>query len=360
MGNFLLSSPHIQTHLSEARPKKTPDRVRTAPPTPTPKDKSETAGKLAEMLAELAESVTSTDALMAEIESLRDRVEAVELANKTPKLVQFQVGNNQPGPALSGVRPEVAPIIRKIGAGIRNIYLCGPAGTGKSTIPKTIAEALGKRFGGQSFSPDMNSAALIGGPTVSGGWNEPAFIDFFENGGVYLFDELDAADPSIVLVLNEALANGYLYIPRHPDHSRRIIRRHEDCVIFAAANTWGNGPTAEYVGRSQLDAAFVNRFALAKHFIGYDQNIERRIMGLPEVNIDPPVSFDPPADSETVLKRLWRIRDDIATYKIRRVCGTREVAAAAKLSAAGFSEREIIEALSIDWTEAEKRKVDIL
>ena len=40
------------------------------------------------------------------------------------------------------------------------------------------------------------------------------FLDCYENGGLFLFDEIDAADPDVVLVVNSALANGHLNIPR--------------------------------------------------------------------------------------------------------------------------------------------------
>ncbi|NDG85583.1 MAG: hypothetical protein EBX52_11195 [Proteobacteria bacterium] len=157
-----------------------------------------------------------------------------------------------------------------------------------------------------------------------------------------MLDEIDAADSAIILVINDALANGKLYLPRHPDHSRRIIHRHKDSVVIAAANTWGSGPTGEYVGRSKLDTAFMSRFSLAKQFIGYDVELERSL-----------------CPNSTLLERMHDIRKRIEENKIRRLCGTREVVAAAKLNAAGFTEDEIIRELSIDWTPEDRAKCGI-
>jgi MoxR-like ATPase len=342
MGNFLLGQSGGTPTLRDRPPTKAPARPE---PTTVLAESSGTASKrekasaIADALAALAESASIDDLrrIESDVEALRNRVETLE--ERRPETVRFQIGENLPGAVLSGVRPEVGQIVRKYAAGLRNFYLCGPAGTGKSTLASTVAEAIGLRIGGQSFSPDVSSAALIGGPTISGGWNEPAFIDFFENGGVYLLDEIDAADSAIVLVINDALANGKLYLPRHPDHSRRVINRHKDCVVIAAANTWGSGPSGEYVGRSKLDAAFMSRFALARQFIGYDVDLERSI-----------------CPNSTLLDLMHYIRKQIESNKIRRLCGTREVVAAAKLNAAGFTVDEIIRELTIDWTPEERSK----
>ena len=43
--------------------------------------------------------------------------------------------------------------------------------------------------------------------------------------------------------------------------------------------------------------------------------------------------------------------------KVRRLMGTGEIVAAAKLRAGGFKQSEIIERLTVDWTSEEKAKV---
>ena len=58
-----------------------------------------------------------------------------------------------------------------------------------------------------------------------------------------------------VVAFNAALANGVMAFPDG------MLERHPDCVVIAAANTV-HGATAEFTGRSKLDAASLDRFIL--------------------------------------------------------------------------------------------------
>jgi len=60
------------------------------------------------------------------------------------------------------------------------------------------------------------------------------FVQVYENGGVFLLDEIDAADANVMVAINAALANGVLANPNGKVHVR-----HDKCFILAAANTWG-------------------------------------------------------------------------------------------------------------------------
>ena len=67
-------------------------------------------------------------------------------------------------------------------------------------------------------------------------------------------DEIDNWLPSALLSLNAALANGWCSSPRG------LVKRHPDACVIACANTWGLGATSDYVGRTKLDAASLDRF----------------------------------------------------------------------------------------------------
>ena len=135
-----------------------------------------------------------------------------------------------------------------------NIWLKGPAGSGKTTAAKKVAEALGQSF--QFNGAISTEYELMGFRDAHGTYHTTAFREIFENGGVYLFDEVDSSLPKAVLAFNAALANGEC---RFPD---RMVARHKDCVILAGANTAGNGGTSDYVGRMKQDLAFLNRFVM--------------------------------------------------------------------------------------------------
>lgn len=150
-------------------------------------------------------------------------------------------------------------------AGPTNVWLTGPAGSGKTKAAEGVAKALGLKF---EFNGAIDTPyKLLGFIDAGGKVNRTAFREAYEHGGVYLFDEVDASQPAALLAFNAALANGYADFPNGR------ISRHPDCVIIAAANTWGTGPNSDYVGRNKLDAAFLDRFAQISW--GYDNDLER-------------------------------------------------------------------------------------
>lgn len=145
-----------------------------------------------------------------------------------------------------------------------NVFLVGPAGSGKTTLAKQIAEALGVPF---YFTGAINSEYKLSGfIDAHGRIISTAFRKAWEFGGLFLFDEIDASSPNAVLAFNAPLANGYADFP---DGS---VERHPDFHAIAAANTFGTGATREYVGRNQLDAATLDRFAFIE--MGYDETLE--------------------------------------------------------------------------------------
>lgn len=133
-----------------------------------------------------------------------------------------------------------------------NVFLSGPAGSGKTTAAENVAKALGLAF---HFNGAIdNEYKLLGFTDANGRIVSRPFREAYQNGGVYLFDEIDASLPSALLAFNAATANG------QADFPDGTIKRHPDCVIIAAGNTFGHGATSEYVGRMKQDAAFMDRF----------------------------------------------------------------------------------------------------
>jgi hypothetical protein len=148
-----------------------------------------------------------------------------------------------------------------------NIWLSGPAGSGKTTAAETVAKALGLRF---CFNGAIDTEyKLLGFTDAQGRIVSRPFREVYESGGVYLFDEIDRSLPGALLAFNAALANGYCDFPDG------AIMRHPDCVIIAAANTYGLGGNADYVGAMKQDGAFLDRFVAIDWEI--DEELERQI-----------------------------------------------------------------------------------
>ena len=146
-----------------------------------------------------------------------------------------------------------------------NIWLVGPAGTGKTTAAEQVASVLGLEF---HFNGALDSEhKLLGFIDAQGRIVSRPFRKAWTEGGVYLFDEVDASLPQALLAFNAALANG---IVDFPDGA---VRKHPNFVCIAGANTIGQGATAEYNGRYKPDAAFVDRFCMIRWDV--DETLER-------------------------------------------------------------------------------------
>jgi MoxR-like ATPase len=146
-----------------------------------------------------------------------------------------------------------------------NTLLCGEAGTGKTTLAKQISEALTLPF--YYTGSILQKYELIGFIDAGGQYQSTAFRQAYENGGVFLFDELDGSAASALVAFNAALDNG---ICAFPD---AIINKHPDFVCLATANTKGRGANRKYQGRQALDGATLDRYQIVE--LEYCANIER-------------------------------------------------------------------------------------
>lgn len=173
-----------------------------------------------------------------------------------PTLVELKL-NELPTVSL-GIQHKHFPLLLKMcNARLRsghhlNIWIHGPAGTGKSTAAHNVAKALGLDFYTDGKLEDGFEAK--GYRDGHGNYNTTQFRQAFENGGIYLADEIDGSMPTALLAFNAALANGHCAFPD------KLVERHPDFIFLAAANTTGTGATLEYVGRFKQDAAFNDRF----------------------------------------------------------------------------------------------------
>lgn len=178
------------------------------------------------------------------------------------------------------------------------IMLIGPAGSGKNVAVSQVADALGMHM--YYTNNASNEFKLTGFIDAGGNYRDTEFYKAFKNGGVFFLDEIDNSDPSALIVINSALANGYMAFPHE------TIERHPDFRIIAAANTWGKGSDLQYVGRNALDAATLDRFD--NIFFDYDRKLEQALY-----------------PNEEVLSFMWSFRDAIYQSKIPHVVSTRGI-----------------------------------
>lgn len=147
------------------------------------------------------------------------------------------------------------------------VMLIGPAGTGKNVICKQVAKALNLDF--HFTNAVTQEYKLTGFIDANGTFHETEFYKAFKDGGIFMLDEIDASIPEVLVILNAAIANRYFDFPNGK------IEAHKDFRVVAAGNTFGLGASYEYVGRNQLDAASLDRFAQIE--INYSATIENSL-----------------------------------------------------------------------------------
>lgn len=339
------SAYFTKTEDLKPEPQPTPEPM----PSPTPKAKAK-----AETDAVVSPAVTLGDQLWATVSpaAIKDiqrlateaAQNAVLDADRGPVKIEWTI-DARPFAKVDGVvnKKVLDAVLKCLKAGLTNILLVGPAGAGKTKLAHQVAEAVGRPFAELSCTSGMPEWHLVGRATpnlTTGDQNyaPSAFVKAYEEGGVFLLDEIDAADPNVILVMNSALANGQMSLPARV--ANPIAKRHPDFVLIAAANTFGNGANRQYVGRNQLDASTLSRFACAVIEVDYDHKLEESLVA-----------------DRTVLNKVWAIREKVTALGLRRVVGTRELLAVARLVHSGETMSMAIEALTTGWTPDEKTKV---
>ncbi len=178
------------------------------------------------------------------------------------------------------------------------VMLIGPAGSGKNHSISQIARALGLHM--YYTNNASNEFKLTGFIDAGGTYRDTEFYKAFKNGGIFFLDEIDNSDPSALIVINSAIANGYMAFPHE------TIERHPDFRMVAAANTWGKGSDLQYVGRNALDGATLDRFDNV--FFDYDRKLEKALY-----------------PNKQVLNFMWSFRDATEDAKIPHIVSTRGI-----------------------------------
>nr|BDD44600.1 hypothetical protein 7 [Flavobacteriaceae bacterium] len=266
---------------------------------------------------------------------------------RMPRVIEMHQNGAIVGKSDGRTHAQFEQLAELVGEGHRNIMMVGPSGSGKTTLAESLAKAMDLDFGFISLSAGVSEVHLFGRtlPQKDGSWaySPSRFVEIYENGGVFLLDELDAADANVMVSVNAALANGSLANPNGQVH-----KRHEKTLILAAANTWGRGSDHQYVGRNQLDASTLDRFILATLHVDYDRDLETDIAK----------SLLVAKEATALLSWVKDLREKIAKNKLRRVASTRLVVNGAAALKAGRSLDDLKKRFLQDWSTDERAKVE--
>lgn len=283
-----VNEPDTSTSTSYSQPE--PQYVGTSTIDQVTRDDTST-----DAASHLVEAIQAIAGQAVTIDQVRDQVSAMieqALAGHEPdqgideeqirKIVDDQVANlpiqrlevvyrGQVNQVPDNHHEKLPRLITYLGAG-RNVFLVGPAGTGKTTMAKQAAEALGLPFYSMSLEPTMNAVKFFGYQDANGNYVTTLLRQAYEFGGVMLLDEIDNGHPSVVAAINQA-TGGRDSTCAFGDG--KMVPMHPDFLMVVTGNTWGHGGDQDYVGRNQLDKATLNRFVTLH--VPTDERLERSI-----------------------------------------------------------------------------------
>lgn len=241
----------------------------------------------------------------AEVDSLKKQLDEAKNAGTGSVINVVVDGKKTTTKTQSVLDPNFENILRLVAAH-ENVYLYGPAGSGKNTIAEQIAEVLGVEFYYQNTL--VTKFDVSGYKNAQGEFEETPFYKAWKNGGLFFADELDNSTAEAIIALNAALANGYYTFP----NSSEKVAKHPDFYCIAAGNTNGQGATEEYCGRYQMDESSRDRFAFIE--IGYNAKVEESICG---GHLD-------------ILDFVRDLRGVTKSLQIKLICGYRAISRLAK------------------------------
>lgn len=241
----------------------------------------------------------------AEVESLKKQIEEAKNAGTGSVINVVVDGKKTTTKTQSVLDPNFENILHLVAAH-ENVYLYGPAGSGKNTIAEQIAEALGVEFYYQNTL--VTKFDVSGYKNAQGEYEETPFYKAWKNGGLFFADELDNSTAEAIIAINAALANGYYTFP----NSGEKVAKHPDFYCIAAGNTNGQGATEEYCGRYQMDESSRDRFAFIE--IDYNAKVEESICG---GHLD-------------ILEFVRDLRSVAKSLQIKLICGYRAISRLAK------------------------------
>lgn len=207
-----------------------------------------------------------------------------------------------------------------------NIYLYGPAGSGKNILCEELAAALGVDFYYQNTI--ITKFDLSGYKNAGGEFEETEFFKAWTKGGLFMLDECDNSQAEALVALNAALANGYYTFP-----GVGKVAAHKDFYCAAAGNTNGQGATEEYCGRYKMDESSRDRFFFYK--VDYDPRIEEAIS----------------SEHPDVIEFVRALRAAAATLQLPLICGYRAVGKLTKfydMDAADLLNGFVIRGMQVD------------
>lgn len=259
---------------------------------------------------------------------LNELLDSYEKEQKEAERLKYLEYSKKLGFNFTDLEPD-EKLRRTIKAGIKNIWMVGPAGCGKSTMARNVAESMELPYLCISCGIGTSATEFIGYkyPTRE----TTRFSEYYAKPSIILIDEITALDPAVAQILNAALANDEI------ETTTGLVHRHPKCIIIATSNTFGFGCDRQYVANNQLDASTIDRF----------------IGGIVEVTYS--AKYESQYDSE-VVEYVNTLRQFTKEMNVRKVLSTRMIQAGHNLKYHHFMDWK--KRLIINWSDNENKQLE--
>lgn len=278
--------------------------------------------------SDLSNSIARIVTMIADAKA-EARAEIDALKARQPTIIHIKMNDGSTKQFDVGRQHILFPLMLElIAAGVDNLWVTGPAGSGKSTAAEMVAKALGYEFHIQPMVSDPVDLLGYMSPATNDQGSAYVPTNFYraytaDTPTVLLMDEVDGWDARSGIVANGALANGHCAFPHGTFQRRR-------CIIIATANTWGLGASDQFVGRNKLDATTLDRFETLEW--GYDEAFERDLCGYGQGN----------ANVDSWVDAVIEARHKAETLPAKIQITPRASIAGAKLIRAGMSRDKVM------------------
>jgi MoxR-like ATPase len=169
-----------------------------------------------------------------------------------------------------------------------NIFLHGPAGTGKTTLAEALAytkAGIAKKDWRETPVParTINCSQwtgpidIIGGQTIEG-YKEGRLTEAWRDGHMLILDELPKLDPNTAGLLNDALAKAGTPGATMTSGAGVQYVKHPNFCVVGTGNTTMKGTSVQYGGNNKQDASLIDRFSCNYYLVGFDEALEKSLI----------------------------------------------------------------------------------
>src|ERR687890_201246 len=229
--------------------------------------------------------------------------------------------------------------------------IIGPKGTGKTTLVRKFANQINKELVSINFSLRTRESHLIGTNTIDNGqinFVNGLLVRSMTEGSLLYLDELNAAEPDVLLRLDEAL-----------DDRKQLVLKEAEGQIINASNSWFVIATINplsHVGTKELPPQLLSRFPVRLRLDYPPEDVELEI-----VKQHTTIDNSKTNDVKDAIKLAKILREAAAMEELYYSPSLRETIAFAKLLNTKLAPKEVAEIVFANvydqWGEVEYTKV---